>query len=164
MNTLPERAGPRPATTSVIPHSQTDQQPSDDRYLAAILKKAGTWDGVVLGESGISVAGARAMTLAAEAPAGPAEAFMVEREFGHGHAQGDYSLHLTLPLELVDQVAEAGWTEPHFLVLTGLLPPTHVMLYAPRNDHEVDVAIDIVRASYEFASGVTSGASMAPTE
>lgn len=158
MNTIPHRAGPRPTTTSSIPHSQTDQQPADSRYLTAVLEQAGSWAGVVQGESGISVAGARALSLADDVPAGPPEAFMVGREFGHGHAQGDHSLHLTLPLELVDQLEAAGWSEPHFLVLTGQLPRTHVMLYAPRDDDEVALALVIVQASYEFAGGVMAAA------
>ena len=83
---------------------------------------------------------------------------MVGREFGHGHAQGDHSLHLTLPLDVAAHVEAAGWVEPHFLVLSGRLPRTHVMLYAPRDDTEVAVALRTVRASYDFASSATAAA------
>ena len=151
MSALAPRVGPRPMTTSRIPHSQLDQQPDDDRFLTAVLDQAGSWPGVVRGSSGISVEGAQALLLADGAPVGPAEAFMVGREFCHGHAQGDFSLHLTLPVEAATASREAGWTEPHFLVLTGQLPPTHVMLYAPRDDDEVAAALDLVRTSYDFA-------------
>ena len=151
MKALPHRAGSRPLTTSEIPHSQTDQQPDDDRYLRAVLAEAASWPGIVAGDSGISVEGAQALSLAEDLPAGPAEAFMVGREFCHGHAKGDHSLHLTLPLDLVEVIEAAGWTEPHFLALTGRLPRTHVMLYAPRDDDEVAVALELVHASYQFA-------------
>ncbi|MFL6155858.1 MAG: luciferase family protein [Marmoricola sp.] len=153
MTTLMPRPGPRPATTAKIPHSQLDQQPSDSRHLDRVIAEASRWPGVEVGESGISVEGATALLLAEDMTTGPAEAFMVGREFCHGHAQGDHSLHLTLPLELAKAGEEAGWLEPHFLVLTGQLPATHVMLYAPRDDDEVDVALQLVRASYQFALG-----------
>lgn len=156
MQSLPRRNGPRPATTSAIPHGQTDQQPADDRFLTAVLSEAASWPGVVTGGSGISVEGARALILADDAATGPAEAFFVGREFCHGHAQGDHSLHLTLPIDLVDEVEAAGWIEPHFLVLTGRLPRTHVMVYASRDEAESAVALDIVRASYEFAIGAVA--------
>lgn len=156
MEALPPRGGPPPTTTSQIPHSQIDQQPADDRYLTAVLDEAGSWPGVREGASAISVEGARALVIADDLPAGPAEAFFVGREFCHGHAKGDHSLHLTLPFDLVSEVEAAGWTEPHFLVHSGRLPRTNVMLYAPRDDSEVAVALAIVRASYNFACGVTA--------
>lgn len=152
MQALAQRAGQRPATTAKIPHSQVDQQPADDRFLTAVLDEAGSWPDVVRGSSGISVEGAQALSLVDGVPGGPAEAFMVGREFCHGHAQGDFSLHLTLPLDVAAASEEAGWAEPHFLVLTGRLPATHVMVYAPRDDDEVAVVTDLVRRSYEFAS------------
>lgn len=153
MDIVTSRAGERPSTTSKIPHSQLDQQPGDSRFLAAVLDEAGSWPGVHRRESGISVQGAQALILADDIAAGPPEAFSVGREFCHGHAQGDHSLHLTLPLDLVPVFEEAGWTEPHFLVLSGRLARTHAMLYAPRDPAEVETAIQIVRASYDFARG-----------
>jgi len=121
----------------------------------AILTQALTWPGVLGAPSDISVDGARALTLDDSTPGGPAEAFMVGREFCHVHAEGDFSLHATLPVPLAVAAERAGWAEPHFLVHTGQAPPTVVMLYAPRDDLEHDVVQRLVRASYEF---VFSGA------
>jgi Family of unknown function (DUF5519) len=78
---------------------------------------------------------------------------MVGREFCHGHAGGDHSLHAALPTELATAAQHAGWAEPHYLVHTGQAPPTISMLYAPRNKMERDVVLQLVRASYEFALG-----------
>lgn len=103
------------------------------------------------GPSTISLEGARALTLDDAAAGGPSEAFMVGREFCHVHAQGDYSLHATLPVPLPHAAEAAGWAEPHFLVRTGRAPATVVMIYAPRDDQERDVVLDLVRASYELA-------------
>ena len=49
------------------------------------------------------------------------------------HAQGDHSLHATLPPPLASEAERAGWAEPHFLVHTSQAPATVVMLYAPRD-------------------------------
>lgn len=158
MSALPRRAGSRPKTTSSIPHSQIDQQPADAAFLDVVLADAASWPGVVTGPSGISVEGARALVLAEGAPSGPAEAFFVGREFAHGHAQGDHSLHLTLPPAVVEEAEDAGWIEPHFLALQGRIPRTHVMLYAPRDDAEVAAALRILRISYQFATGAFAAA------
>lgn len=148
---LRPRAGSRPRTTDEFPHSQLDQQPPDSRHVDAILAEALTWPAVLGGPSEISVAGSRALTLEPSLAGGPAEAFMVGREFCHVHAQGDFSLHAALPVPLAAAAERAGWAEPHFLVHAGKAPPTVVMLYAPRDDQERELILALVRASYEFA-------------
>jgi hypothetical protein len=150
---LATRAGSQPRTTTTFPHSQLDQQPADGRHLEAVIAEAATWPWVRRGDSGISVEGARALLLGPECGSGPAEAFMIGREFCHGHAGGDFSLHATLPVPLAEAVVEAGWAELHFLAETGQAPRTVVLIYAPRDDHERDVVLGLVRASYEFALG-----------
>lgn len=147
---LPIRRGPRPLTTTRIPHSQLDQQPEDDRLLTAILAQAATWPRVRRADSQISVEDAPALTLDGFED-GPREAFLAGSEFAHGHAQGDTSLHAALPLQLADAAEKAGWAEPHFLVHHGVLPPNIVMLYAPRDEAEARVLLDLVRSSYDHA-------------
>lgn len=149
---LPARAGSRPHTTSEIPHSQLDQQPADSRYVDDILTEAVTWPAVQQGPSRISVEGARALIVDTHGAVGAKED-MVGQEFCHVHAQGDHSLHAVLPLPLAAAAERSGWAEPHFLVRTGQAPPTVVMLYAPRDDSERAVVMQLVRASYEFALG-----------
>ena len=149
--TLALRTGPRPRTTAEIPHSQLDQQPADSRHVDAILSEALTWPFVLGQPSEISVEGARALTLVPGTAGGPTEAFMVGREFCHVHAQGDFSLHATLPIPLAEAAEGAGWAESHFLVHTGQAPATVVMLYAPRDKSEREVVLRLIRASYEFA-------------
>lgn len=153
---LPRRSGSRPRTTSEIPHSQLDQQPRDSRHVDAILAEALTWPAVEEQPSRISVEGARALILGAGAATGPTEAFMVGREFCHVHAQGDFSLHTSLPLALATSAERAGWAEPHFLVRSGQAPANVVMVYAPRDDREREVVLQLVRASYEFALAPSS--------
>jgi hypothetical protein len=56
-----------------------------------------------------------------------------------------------LPTETVAEAVAAGWAEPHPVALRGLIPPTAVMLYAPRDEAELDVIETLVRASYAFS-------------
>ncbi len=148
------RTGSRPRVTDDFPQSQLDQQPADSRYVDAILAEALTWPAVVGRPSAISVEGARALMLDGSVALGPAQAFMVGAEFCHVHAQGDFSLHTTLPVPLAKVAERAGWAEPHFLVHKGQAPPTVVLLYAPRDEREREVVLGLVRASYEFAAAV----------
>ncbi|MGH9091406.1 MAG: luciferase family protein [Acidimicrobiales bacterium] len=148
------RAGARPRVSDDFPQSQLDQQPADSRYVDAILAEALTWPAVVGRPSAISVEGARALTLDGSVAVGPAEAFMVGAEFCHVHAQGDFSLHTTLPVPLAEAAERAGWAEPHFLVHKGQAPPTVALLYAPRDERERELVLGLVRASYEFAAAL----------
>lgn len=101
----------------------------------------------------ISVPGARALWLRDGVPAGPREAFMIEREFAHLHPGRDQSLHASLPPDIAQAAIDAGWAELHPVAMSGLIPPTTVMLYAPRNDDELEVVYNLVLASYRFAGG-----------
>ena len=151
---LPLRAGDRPRATATLPHSQLDQQPASTRDLDSVLAEAATWPHVTLQPSRIAVEGSRALVLTDDADTGPTEAFMIGREFCHGHAGGDSSLHAALPPHLATAAQQAGWGEPHYLVHTGQAPPSLTMLYAPRDEAERAVILRLVRVSYEFALGV----------
>lgn len=152
---LPQRMGPRPGASNEIPHRQLDQQPADRSLTDTIIDEARSWPHVHEHESAVSVEGARALVLDSAA-AGPADAFLISTEFCHAHAQGDCSLHAALPPGMAAEAERSGWAEPHFLVATGQVPPTVVMIYAPRDEAERDTVRALVRASYEFAVGQQS--------
>ena len=151
MPSLPTRVGERPRTTPTNPHTQLDQQPTDLRWVERLADRVFALPGVVEQPSRISVPGARALVLAPGEPGGPPEAFLVDREFAHLHPAPDHSLHAMLPTETVTEAVAAGWAEPHPVALRGLIPPTAVMLYAPRDEAELEVIESLVRASYAFA-------------
>jgi Luciferase len=151
MPPLPKRAGDRPRTTPTNPHTQLDQQPSDLRWVEELAGRVFALPGVLDEPSRISVPGARALILAPGEPTGPPEAFLIEREFAHLHPAPDHSLHAMLPPELVDEAIEAGWAELHPVAVRGLIPRTAVMLYAPRDEAELDAIEGLVRASHAFA-------------
>jgi len=147
------RQGLRPVTTSTNPHTQLDQQPVGTAVRDRLAAVAFALPGVREQDSMISVPGARALWLA-EGADGPPEAFMVGSEFAHFHpADSDQSLHMMLPVEIAEEAMAAGWAELHPVARRGVLPPTAVMVYAPRDDAEGDVVADLIRISHSFAEG-----------
>ena len=148
---LPVRNGDRPRTTPTNPHTQLDQQPSDSRWTEELARRVFDLPGVVEKPSRVSVPGARALVLEPDEPTGPSQAFLIDREFAHLHPAPDHSLHAMLPPELVTEAVAAGWAEPHPVALRGLIPATAVMLYAPRDEAELETIERLVRASHAFA-------------
>lgn len=148
---LPARGGARPSTTPSNPHTQLDQQPDDDRPRRLLENRLAQLPGVLWGPSMISVPGARALTLTAEAAQGPPEAFMISTEFAHLHPAPDHSLHLVLPPDVASGLIKAGWAELHPVARRGLISSGAVMVYAPRDEEEAEVVSQIVTASFEYA-------------
>ena len=148
---LPDRRGGRPSTTTEFPHSQIDQQPDDRDLLDELARRAFELDGVVERRSLVSVPGARALVLADDRPAGPAAAFLREREFAHFHPGPDWSLHLALPDSTADLAIERGWAELHLIARTADLPGSVVLAYAPRDADEAEVVWTLLRAAHAHA-------------
>jgi Family of unknown function (DUF5519) len=145
-----KRAGARPHTTSTNPHKQLSQNaPSElQEKLFAIAHALG---GVVVGPSAVSVPGARAFHLP-EATRPARGAFMIHREFAHLHPPRDGSLHMCLASTIVDAVVANGWAERHPLAGQYGLPDNIVMVYGPRDEDELAIVADLLRASYANAS------------
>jgi hypothetical protein len=144
------RQGPRPRTTSTNPHTQLDQQ-APSELQEKVFAFAQSLEGVAVGPSFVSVPGARAFHLPGCEHAGGRGCFMIEREFAHLHPRSDGSLHMTLPPEDVDGVIECGWAERHPLAGKHGLPNNIVMVYGPRDDAELEVVCDLIRASHGHA-------------
>lgn len=143
------RAGPRPRTTPTNPHTQLDQI-APVTLQEQVFARASALTGVVVGPSYVSVPGARAFHLPACECAAPA-GFMIEREFAHLHPPRDGSLHLSLPLAIVEQVIDNGWAERHPLAGKHGLPTNIVMVYGPRDERELDIVAALVSASHAGA-------------
>lgn len=154
---LSARPGPRPRTTPTNPHVQLDgNAPLELQEL--LFEKARTLPGVRVEPSMISVPGARAFVLGDEAAGGPPEAFMIGREFAHLHPPTDGSLHMMLPLDLAEAVDSCGWGELHPVARMGVIPRTAMMVYGPRDDGELEVVWELLRASHAFATGLAPAA------
>ena len=147
---LPYREGTRPRTTNRTPHTQLDQNSSPE-----ILEKLTEWafslEARIEEPSRISVPGARALVLQEDVKSDE-EAFMIGREFAHIHPQpSGGSMHLKLRPDHVAEVIKKGWGENHFLVDAGTLPVGAVLIYAPRNDEDLEVIKIIILQSYQYA-------------
>jgi hypothetical protein len=98
-----------------------------------------------------------AIWLRDELPAGPADAFLGNREIGHFHPW-DHSLHIALPPELAEAAVAAGWAEVHPVAKAGMAPGHLVILYGPRDDGEVEVLVRLIFAAVRRAGGATPAA------
>lgn len=150
---MPQRRGARPLTTPTNPHTQLDQQPLDDRPQQHLIGKLADLPGVVWTASVISVPGAKALTLPRGLARGPLDAFMTGTEFAHLHPSPDHSLHLVLPPMVAEAAIEAGWAEQHPIARLGIISSGAVMIYAPRDAYEADIAVGLVQSSYAYATG-----------
>ena len=160
---LPHRAGPRPRTTPWAPHIQREQLAPQEMLTALAARVFALPD---IEERPIPRADPpeRGLWLRDVIPKGPADAFLQEREIGHFHPW-DRSMHIALPPELAPRAVDAGWAEVHPAALAGLAPKNLVMLYGPRDRHELDVIFGIVLEAYRHAGGkapMTPGSTPAP--
>jgi len=103
--------------------------------------------------SAISVPGSIAMCMEEGHTCKSCNAFMIGTEFAHFHPHPDYSMHLGLPKKEAEIIIEKGWGEWHPLIKRGILPPNIIMMYAPRDGKELDVAKFILGQSYSYAKG-----------
>lgn len=151
---LPRREGAKPRTTATNPHTQLDQQPAAadaERLRAVLASLLFALPDVQERPSAISVPGARALWLADAAARGPREAFLIGTEFAHLHPAPDWSLHAALPPSLAQEAIDTGWAEVHPVARLRLIPPNVVMIYAPRDHHEVEIVAELVRRARAFA-------------
>jgi hypothetical protein len=152
LSTLPQREGELPRTNPNMPHQQVSQN-APVQMQEALFARVAALPGVVVGRSHVSVPGARAFHLDDASATGPQEAFMIGTEFAHLHPSEDGSLHVILPEELAREVIARGWGEFHPLVQQGLVPPTNLMVFGPRDEGELETVWQIVQAAYANARG-----------
>jgi hypothetical protein len=82
-------------------------------------------------------------------------------EISHVHAGKDGSIHVVLHPADCEKVIERGWAQRHAFSGVGLikhvfgvtLPLNYMLIYAPRDDAELDIAIGIVAAGIQFMAG-----------
>jgi hypothetical protein len=149
LTALPPRQGRRPRTTGLeIPHDQLeDFSPPEIR--AELIARAQALPGVFTSPSQVSEPSSLALRLRKQNRRFEAFLHPTVDEFGHIHRSG--FLHLTVPMSSVDALTRLGWIEPHPITRRPGFPDSIVMLYAPRDTKELDVAVAVLQASYEQA-------------
>ncbi len=78
---------------------------------------------------------------------------MIGREFAHIHPMPDGSLHAALPPEVAGEAVEKGWAEQHPVARLGYIPENVVMIYAPRDESELEIVLKLVEESRRYAGG-----------
>jgi len=95
----------------------------------------------------------RALSLRNEFVHGPDDAFIDGPEFCHLHPPPEGGVHLTLPSALRQLIVQIGWGEEHPMVRAGILPKSLVMIYAPRDEPELNVVARLIAIARDFAAG-----------
>ncbi|KIJ57873.1 hypothetical protein HYDPIDRAFT_120246 [Hydnomerulius pinastri MD-312] len=154
---IPERRGERPRTGwHFLPHRQVDRLPSQEakKKLDAIFAKRAK-DNTHIVELAVSPHERMhdAMVVASSVVSPHKVADHALREIAHIHPEIDYSLHVTLSPQDCKLVIEHGWGERHPLSGTKALPKEYLLIYAPRDDEELEVVDRIIVATIGYMTG-----------
>jgi len=150
---LPERHGPRPKIAGIAPQRQLDQPGSSKMYLKlrASLENlaASTPDSFRTATSCFEKKG---LALFAQSPINAT----CRGEIVHVH-HSDRSMHMNLHPDDAKMVLEKGWGERHPLARGGWMkqyvPREFIMVYAPRDQTELDVVCRIIEAAGFWVCG-----------
>ena len=151
--TLPKRQRPRPVVRGIAPHRQMNQRSSPQIFsiLSASIRSLASIPQNQLG-IGTSCFEKHSTGLFSLSPAFPT----CGGEVCHVHAS-DGSMHMTLHPSDVAMVLACEWGERHPLARGGWLsrfvPLNFIMVYAPQNAADVDVAMKIVSAACSWVGG-----------
>ncbi|KAL2824574.1 hypothetical protein BJY01DRAFT_164658 [Aspergillus pseudoustus] len=167
LDDLPKRNGERPTMgTFAAPQRQRDQLPSQeikdklmDAYGAFLARNAHIVDRV----PSILERYTDAAHVGNSIPLTPIAAQM-KREVCHVHGTSDHSIHVTLSPADSKRVLESGWGQRFTLAGSSVfknlsfgkmsaLPSEYILIYAPRNEEEIEVVMGIVKASVRYVTG-----------
>lgn len=167
---LPRRTGFRPIVQGIAPQRQTTQQGTKTTYdvlslrLRDLAEVHAPTHALYTASScfekhsaGIFCGSAGALLRAKPTARAPSTC---PSEICHAHPS-DGSLHLSLHPADVAVILERGWGQRHPLALEGgwcwglvrSVPADFVMVYAPRDEAEMEVVLEIVRAAIVWVSG-----------
>lgn len=148
---LSPRLGAPPVVDVRYPCLQVDDH-APAAIRARLLEIAGGLDGVQVEPTALSVPG-DALVLREELARGKPEAFIRGREFAIVRADG--SVHVSLDPVWGQRLLDTGWGTIHPVAryMAGVLPPQSMVIYAPRDEDELDVMRGVLEAAHVFAIG-----------
>ncbi|KAG6002623.1 hypothetical protein E4U21_002929 [Claviceps maximensis] len=150
---LPYRTGPRPLVAGIAPQRQLDQHGSRHSYLT--LRRAMT-----------KLAAAKPFSFGTERSCVEKHGLALfakhalrtncQGEIVHVH-DSDHSMHMCLHPDDIQVVLRKGWGQRHPLARKGWLfrmpvSSNFVMIYAPRNEHDLQVVYRIIEAAIWYTS------------
>ncbi|KAG6014795.1 hypothetical protein E4U43_006122 [Claviceps pusilla] len=150
---LPYRPGPRPLVAGIAPQRQLDQHGSRHSYLAlrrTMIKLAATkplsfgTERSCVEKHGLALFARHALRTNCQG------------EIVHVH-DSDHSMHMCLHPEDIKVVLQKGWGQRHPLARKGWwfqmpVSADFVMIYAPRNQHELQIVYRIIEAAIWYTS------------
>ena len=150
--TLPQRRGEAPKIGEWFPQFQFSDLSPDD-----IRDQLWGWtftnfDDVTEEDTRISVPTSRAMWLDLKVTAAHEDAFMPppgSREFCHMHLDG--SIHAVVANDVEDEIMHKNWGKRHPLYHSHGVK--EVIVYAARDDTELEILKLVITKSYEYATG-----------
>jgi len=146
------RRGPRPRVPDELPHVQANQWPPS-HIAVELIERASGLPGVEVRQSRMASTSTSALAICDGRAFGPPEAFIDAAEFCHLLPPPEGTLHLTLPPAERVFAFEFGWGEAHPVGRAGSLSHCLVTLYAPRDREELEMVLQLIESSWEFARG-----------
>lgn len=158
---IPERVGDRPIVPGyVAPQRQTTQKPGDVEVMTKrmrayldelLIKNTGL---LILKPSNLEGVGTAAVFLDTTTSSGSGTTelpgFMKGLKGELTHVHPECSSHITLSMADAEEVVRKGWGERHRLSGVGPLPWSYMLVYAPRDEGELEVWKGIVKAGLKF--------------
>ncbi|KAL1962855.1 hypothetical protein VTN77DRAFT_9130 [Rasamsonia byssochlamydoides] len=159
---LPARSGDRPRVAGIAPQRQITQRSGAEMYRAlseAIKQLAQCHPDHLYLDTSCFEKHSTGLFSSHPACRSHQNHATCNGEICHAHPC-DGSLHLTLHPADVKLILERGWGERHPLAWDSswwwkakIVPPGFVMIYAPRDEKELDCVVQIVRAAAWWVSG-----------
>ncbi|KAF9879986.1 hypothetical protein CkaCkLH20_02797 [Colletotrichum karsti] len=148
LSRLPYRPGPRPLVAGIAPQRQLDQHGTEPHYhaLRRTLERLAAEKPARFGTAR-SCLEKHGLGLFARHPVN----VTCNGEVCHVH-DSDHSLHMSLHPDDIREVLAKGWGQRHPLAWKGRLvqmpvPEEFIMVYAPRDDHELKIVCRIIEAA-----------------
>ncbi|KAF5125660.1 hypothetical protein E5D57_010350 [Metarhizium anisopliae] len=150
---LPYRSGPRPRVVGIAPQRQLDQHGARNSYhtLRRAMVKLGNGSPLKFGterscveKHGLALFAKHALWTNCQG------------EIVHVH-DSDHSMHMCLHPDDIGEVLAKGWGQMHPLARKGWflqmpVAPNFVMIYAPRNEQELQIVYRIIEAAIWYIS------------
>lgn len=150
---LSRRQGPAPHVYPGPPQHQLDQLPTDAQWQATRRDILG-WRTATPRPSMRSVPGTIGLHLPEHrCQSCDQDRFLIGSEFAHHHPSSDGGLHMVLPPDWHTAAIKNGWAIPHPLAGQPTVSPWTLLVYAPRDDAERKVVMQMVAVAERFALG-----------
>jgi hypothetical protein len=146
---IPSRRGKRPITIRGPLHVQCNDN-RDGRPLRLLLDDVLAWPDLEASPLPVGSEELISLKISEEMATAEPSVFITGREFARV-LFGAPTIYLTLPLSCAHWAIVRGWAEPHFSSSFGLVPPGVMVVYTPRDEHEVAVCRSLFQVSYNFS-------------